>query len=245
MEDNNKEKRDLKVSTQTLIVLLSVLCVLAVTAFFGYTVIGPDKEVREDRKVVAEFPVEEETDTPIDFTEAETNTLLEEPEEDEGTFAATTADGVKTEEDPENLKSVADEEEKKSVKTTDKKDIPLPGSRTVVNKTTKPTTTQAPVKKPVKKKPQEKVIDVKGYWIQVGSFSTKAKASQTVTLLKGKGLSSRIELKTVNGKTVYRVRIGAYETRGEADKFCERVKSIKGFEDSYVSETWMKKTVSN
>ena len=50
-------------------------------------------------------------------------------------------------------------------------------------------------------------------------------------------------LKTINGNSVYRVRIGAYESKEEADKFCEEVKKIDEFKDSYVSEATTQKYI--
>jgi cell division septation protein DedD len=73
------------------------------------------------------------------------------------------------------------------------------------------------------------------YWIQTGSYKSQTKAEELAALLSGKGLSARLFSYASRNETYYRVRIGPYGNKGEADKFLSIVKQIQGLESSYLS----------
>lgn len=94
----------------------------------------------------------------------------------------------------------------------------------------KPKSTPAPAKTaPAPKAAQE-------YWIQAGSFSSMTRAEEARKLLVSKGFPAAIQTKTVDGKDFYRVRIGSYPAKEEAEKFLYWIKGIDGFSGSYVSQ---------
>jgi DedD protein len=107
---------------------------------------------------------------------------------------------------------------------------------------------QAPVKKerpaPVVEKPKPKSERVREYWIQAGSYTTKDRAEQVKGALMEKGVVSRITSREIDGETYFRVRIGPYENSGEADKFLEWVRTMNGFETSYVSLVYVTRKVN-
>jgi DedD protein len=72
------------------------------------------------------------------------------------------------------------------------------------------------------------------YWVQTGSFSTKTRAEGVKETLATKGINSLIENRDVDGKTFFRVRVGPYTTKNEADYWLALIKSIHGFEESQV-----------
>ncbi|AEF84229.1 sporulation repeat domain protein [Treponema primitia ZAS-2] len=72
------------------------------------------------------------------------------------------------------------------------------------------------------------------YWVQTGSFSTKVRAEGVRETLSGKGITSLIENREVEGKTYFRVRVGPYTSKNEADYWLALIKSINGFEESQV-----------
>jgi cell division protein FtsN len=74
-----------------------------------------------------------------------------------------------------------------------------------------------------------------GYWIQTGSFKSKSKADECNAVLIENGLAGRILTKEVNKNTYFRVRIGPYENKKEADKFLSWIRKIAGMEESYIS----------
>ena len=55
--------------------------------------------------------------------------------------------------------------------------------------------------------------------------------------LASKGIASVIENRVMDGTTYYRVRVGPYTSKNEADYWLSLIKSINGFEDSQVRQT--------
>jgi DedD protein len=72
------------------------------------------------------------------------------------------------------------------------------------------------------------------FWVQTGSFSTLVRAGGVKETLASKGIASIIENREVEGRTVYRVRIGPYTSRNEADYWLSLIKTIQGFEESQI-----------
>jgi len=98
------------------------------------------------------------------------------------------------------------------------------------------------VEKPLAAKSPEKPKTIKTYdnsrfWIQTGAFSTIKHAEGAKDYLEARGIKSIIEDPVINGKTWYRVRVGPYTTRDEANYWLALVKSIDGFSASQVWET--------
>lgn len=73
------------------------------------------------------------------------------------------------------------------------------------------------------------------YWIQTGSYRSQTKSEELATLLGGKGLAGRVFSYTAGKENYFRVRIGPYMNKGEAEKFLATVKQIQGLESSYIS----------
>jgi DedD protein len=72
------------------------------------------------------------------------------------------------------------------------------------------------------------------FWVQTGSFAAKVRADGVKETLSSKGITAIIENRDVEGRTFYRVRVGPYTSRNEADYWLSLIKSINGFEDSQV-----------
>lgn len=73
------------------------------------------------------------------------------------------------------------------------------------------------------------------YWVQTGAFAAKARAEAAKATLARKGISSLVETKDVDGKTLFRVRVGPYASKAEAEYWLSLVKTVEGFGESYVS----------
>lgn len=225
MAGDNKEQES-KYSTDTLYVLLLVICGLIVIIGGAYAWFRP-KNVSD--KVIVK-------DIQITVPQDEISPTIEDP-------SKSLDDSYLREEEKEEEKAETIEEEPKIVTEEIKEETPIFKNKTTLKKTPKKTTI---VKKAAPAK--RKLVTITGYWIQVGSFKTSAKAQATVDALKEKGLSSRVVLKNIDGDNWYRVRIGIYENKEEAQKFCNEVKKIKLngqeiFKGSYVSETSTKKYI--
>jgi DedD protein len=87
----------------------------------------------------------------------------------------------------------------------------------------KPAVTQRPAPKPEG-----------AYWVQIGSYSKKSGADKVKANLSERGLVSVIFDSEVQGVTYYRVRVGPYVSRTEADYWLKLVKAIDGYEKSQV-----------
>ncbi len=92
----------------------------------------------------------------------------------------------------------------------------------------------APVAKPAPAPVLKKAVEE--YWIQAGSFSSTTRAEEARKLLVSKGFPATLQTKSVDGKDFYRVRIGSYPAKEEAEKFLYWIKEIDGFSQSYISQ---------
>lgn len=102
---------------------------------------------------------------------------------------------------------------------------------------TKPAAKPAPAKPPVAK-PAPLVSQ---YWIQTGAYSTKARADAVKIQLAEKSITSIVAITENKGKNLFRVRVGPYSTKSEADYWLSLIKTYEGFDDSYVSMTQTRK----
>jgi cell division protein FtsN len=94
------------------------------------------------------------------------------------------------------------------------------------------TTAAAPKAPPAKAAPK---VTRNDYWIQVGSYSLKSRADDAKSYLaEKKGLGSIIVDSNLNGKVVYRVRVGPYTSQSEAKYWLSLIKEIEGMNDSIV-----------
>lgn len=82
---------------------------------------------------------------------------------------------------------------------------------------------------------------VREYWIQAGSYKSRSSADNARTILSKQGISSRITIKTIGSVDYYRVRIGPYSQKAEADKFLGWVKKLHPFDTSYISMVTVKR----
>ena len=94
-----------------------------------------------------------------------------------------------------------------------------------------------PVKASAAKKPVLKPVSVKidEYWIQAASFSSRGRADELKQGLSEKGVAALITVKDISGKSWYRVRIGPYSMKADADGWLGRLKAIPGCTEAYVS----------
>jgi cell division septation protein DedD len=83
------------------------------------------------------------------------------------------------------------------------------------------------------------------YWIQTGSYRSQGKAEDLVSLLDGKGLNGRIFSYKSKADTYFRVRIGPYANKGDAEKFLAIVKRVQGLEASYIAQVTVSRPATN
>ena len=90
---------------------------------------------------------------------------------------------------------------------------------------------------PAKSVPEAPKKTFQDYWVQAGSFSTRERADGVKNTLGAKGLTAIVTNQEINGSTYYRVRVGPYTSRNEADYWLAMVKSIDGFQESQIWES--------
>ena len=78
---------------------------------------------------------------------------------------------------------------------------------------------------------------VNDYWIQAGAYSAMVRAEDVKENLASKGLTSIIETRIVEGRNLYRVRLGPYTSEREANYWLALVRAIDGFSDSQIRQT--------
>jgi len=78
---------------------------------------------------------------------------------------------------------------------------------------------------------------INDYWIQTGAYSSMVRAEDVKERLSSNGLTSIIDNREIDGKILYRVRLGPYTSEKEANYWLSLVKSIDNFGDSQVRQT--------
>ena len=73
------------------------------------------------------------------------------------------------------------------------------------------------------------------YWIQTGSFSSKLNAESARKMLAERYLNAEIFTKEIDGAQTYRVRVGPYTDKDEADYWLGTITETPEFSGSYVS----------
>ncbi|MDZ7792654.1 MAG: SPOR domain-containing protein [Spirochaetia bacterium] len=91
--------------------------------------------------------------------------------------------------------------------------------------------------------PETRTVRSTEYWIQTGSYTSRTRADRIKAELDRQGLTGRIMSKDVDGTLYYRVRIGPYQEKEEAQKFLTWVKEKEQFSSSYISQVYRNKTV--
>jgi DedD protein len=119
-----------------------------------------------------------------------------------------------------------------------------PAGKAAPKPVSKPAVTTPAVSKPVAPKPVVSVSQPKplvkvydDFWVQTGAFSTVVRAEGVKEELASKGITSIIDNRVIDGKTMFRVRVGPYTSNNEASYWLSLIKSIDGFESSQIRQT--------
>lgn len=159
---------------------------------------------------------------------------LVETEPEAGEFVAVTGDIVLGQSQEKAPEKPAGQEAGSTVQLTSAAPVERPAPRTEPAPAPKPT--PAPKPAPV----TETGIE---YWIQAGSFTKVAQAEQTRDALSSRGVESVVQTRQIEGTTYYRVRIGPYGDKAEAEKFLGWIRNIPEYGSSYISEVPYSRTL--
>lgn len=84
-------------------------------------------------------------------------------------------------------------------------------------------------------------VTVTEYWIQTGSFTNKLNAENARKLLTDRYLNAEIFTKEAGGAQTYRVRVGPYADKTEAEYWLGTIKDAPEFSGSYISQVKAKR----
>lgn len=94
-----------------------------------------------------------------------------------------------------------------------------------------------PAPRPVTPAPSVPKVKVTEFWIQVAAYADRYSAERSGRVLSDRSLNPVLfTAKTANGTTVYRVRVGPYQNRQEAEKYLTWIKEIPDFKGSFVTQ---------
>lgn len=92
----------------------------------------------------------------------------------------------------------------------------------------------APVTRPAPAPPAAPELSDRAYWVQVISSPNRDTIEQAQRVLREHQLGTRIVTRVVDGTLFYRLRLGPFAVRAEAEKFLGWVRQIEGYADSMI-----------
>lgn len=107
----------------------------------------------------------------------------------------------------------------------------------------KPAAKAVPAKAVPAKAAPTKTVRVDEYWIQAASFTSRARADELKESLGQRGLAALITVKDISGKSWYRVRVGPYAKKSEAEGWLGRIKAVPGCEEAGIWTTSVERTL--
>ncbi len=103
------------------------------------------------------------------------------------------------------------------------------------SKPAEPVITKQPVTVSPPPEPAFREVRENAYWVQVIASKSVSTAEAIRDSLAEKGLPAHVMTQDTGKEVVYRVRLGAFDTKDEADNYAGTVRQIDGFADSYVT----------
>ena len=83
--------------------------------------------------------------------------------------------------------------------------------------------------------PSFREVRENAYWVQVIASKNLTTAENIRDNLAKRGLTAHVMTRDTGGEIVYRVRLGAFDTKDEAENYAGILQKIDGFADSYVT----------
>lgn len=103
-------------------------------------------------------------------------------------------------------------------------------NKTVTQKKTKEKSKTAKVEN------KKSTIATKKYVVQIGAFSNKKTANDILSFYQDSGYPTYIKEYTKDGKNYYRLRVGPFKDKSNAEKYLTSLKNSKYGKNSYISE---------
>jgi cell division protein FtsN len=232
---------------KTLLIILSVALFLAAILSVGLWFFYPREETAGVS--VAGETARAEADDPIEWVRRNNFPALSQPEPEDPQEDVIIVHPVYGETPEEKLPAEADPVQADPARSNP---VPYPPAPPAV---TAPAVKPPPASPPPARQPEKprtvtapppaapKTVTVQEYSIQVGAYSSRDRAEELNQVLKEKGLAGQVFY--ADGPRLYRLRIGPYTNKAEAEKFLGWVRTINGFEESMIFERKAARTVAN
>ena len=123
----------------------------------------------------------------------------------------------------------------KPVQTAAKENLKSEAARSREKNTEKSATAEDSAKKPEAKKAGDAAEAGKVWRAQVNDFPDDRSAKQIVDRLRNKGYNAYVTEVENRGRTWYRVNVGKYQTREEADKVAERLRTKENYPKAFAA----------
>lgn len=114
------------------------------------------------------------------------------------------------------------------VKSVPKSELPKVDKPVTVAKEPEINSNKTETKKPNEQNETKALVVQEKYTLQVGAFSTSVNAEKVKSSFEEKGYKVEVASKVQNGKSLYKVWVGGYRSREEAEKASKEVKSKFG-----------------
>ena len=98
---------------------------------------------------------------------------------------------------------------------------------------------------PTQRRAEPRVVSREEYWIQLISSPSLDTVEQARSRLNEWTISGLITSIKKDDTTFYRLRVGPYTEKAEAEKFLDWIRDIEGFGTSYISLVYNQRTVMN
>jgi cell division septation protein DedD len=121
---------------------------------------------------------------------------------------------------------------------------PRPSETTPAREST-PTVTATRRTTPAPQRSEPRRERVTEYWIQLIASPNRDRVEQARLALAEYNLGGRVTTRDVSGTLYYRLRVGPYLAKAEANKFLDWIQGIEGFGNSYVSLVHAQRVVAN
>lgn len=190
--------------------------------------IAGDEAGEDEGEFVVTYGVAE-SDEPAASGRDDDAFVAEEPSLRDGETATQPADA-------ERSQGAADEPERPSVAATEVETERAPSVATGSAEPARPrpaTTEPEPARTPPTPSDSAELAD-RAYWVQAISSPNRDTIEQAQRTLHEHQLGTRILTREIDGTTYFRLRLGPFAVRAEAEKFLGWVVEIDGFEDAMI-----------
>lgn len=230
---------------KVLIVIVSVALFVAAVVGIGLIFFYPRAEVSPDAplRIVQEPSVESRRQfDPIEYLrspEVERPEFVPRPPEDDNDLII-----VFDDDDPPDPREPRETPEPSVPRDPSPEPAPAPEPREPAPRPPAERPARPAPAPPPPREPEPRQVRVTEYWIQVIASPSRDRVEQARVTLEERGLRGRITTRTVDNTVFYRLRVGGYSERAEAEKFLAWIREIEGFSQSYISEEYPVRTVS-